>query len=369
MRLYSTCLRGQAPLGATVAEESCQWGQAPFYTLLVRTPILATLLAAAALGAFATAQSPTARHNRVIALLEQHQPVFGLYAPSNRRPGPPGAARPATPDMPAKSPAELAREAAGYKLSDFVFDGSMEGDFDKAFPPFVEFARGLMQAGVVARSPVVHLTHPMIVKAPEIAPNPAAAAANIAKQLNQGVSGVMLVTVETAEEARQGIAAMRFVSKGGTRPDGDVGGAPAVWGLSEAEYRRKADLWPLNRDGELINWTIVESKKGLENLSEIARVPGVGVLWPGAGTLRRVFSTTGANGERVVDEAAWEAAIQQVLAACKTNTLACGFPAGPHDIDKRMAEGFSVFVMNWGDAGFKTIEAGRKRAGRTDTSH
>ena len=254
----------------------------------MRNLTIATACSTLLIGAFAAAQTPDARHNRVIELLEQKRPVFGLYAPSNARPGgPPGAARPATPSAPAKSPAELAREAAAYKLSDFVFDGSMEGDFDKAFLVFVEFAKGLAGAGVVARAPVVHLTHPMIVKAPEIAPDPKAAAANIGKQLNQGVSGVMLVTVESAEEARQGIAAMRFASHGGTRPDGDVGSAPTVWGMSETEYRRKADLWPLNRDGELINWTIVESKEGLAHLREIAAVPGIGVLWPGAGTLRR----------------------------------------------------------------------------------
>jgi 4-hydroxy-2-oxoheptanedioate aldolase len=244
----------------------------------------------------------------------------------------------------------------------------MEGDFDQAFPTFVEFANGLTQAGVVARTPHVHLTHPMIVKAPEIAPNPAAAAVSIGKQLNQGVSGVMLVTVETAEEARQGIAAMRFTSKGGTRPEGDVGRAPAVWGLSEAEYRAKADLWPLNPNGELVNWTIVESKKGLEHLRVIAAVPGIGVLWPGAGTLRRVFTTTSPSGERVFDEAGWEAAIQQVLATCKEFKIACGFPASANDIGLRMSQGFTVFVMNWGDAGFKAVEAGRKIAGRVDTS-
>jgi 4-hydroxy-2-oxoheptanedioate aldolase len=318
-------------------------------------------------GGFVSAQAPATRHNRVIALLEQKQPVFGVYAPSNRRPGGPGGAA-AAPAAPMRTPAELAREAASYRLSDFVFDGSMEGDFDTAFPTFVEFAKGLMQAGVIARTPSVHLTHPMIVKAPEIAPDPKAAAANIARQLNQGVSGVMLVTVETAEEARQGIAAMRFVSKGGTRPEGDLGIAPAVWGLSAAEYRRTADLWPLNPDGELINWTIVESRKGLENLREIAAVPGIGVLWPGAGTLRRVFTTTGADGKRVLDEAAWEQAIQQVLAACKANRLACGFPASAADIATRMAQGFNVFVMNWGDAGFTAVEIGRKAAGRADTS-
>lgn len=324
------------------------------------------LVSVVALGGFVAAQ-PKARHNKVIGLLENKQPVFGLYAPSNRRfPGPPGSA-PATPPPPQKSPAELAQEAAGYKLSDFVFDGSMEGGMDRAYPAFAEFSKALAGAGILAKQPYLHLTHPMIVKTPELRPDLAGTQAAIGRQLNLGVSGVMLVTVETAAEARAGIAAMRFKSKGGVRPD-DVGNAPAVWGMSEAEYRKKADVWPLNPEGELINWTIVESKTGLANLKEIAAVPGIGVLWPGAGTLRGVFSTTGADGKRVLDEAAWENAIQSVLAACKANKIACGFPANVTDIETRMKQGFNVFVMNWGDAGFKTVEMGRKIAGRTDTT-
>jgi 4-hydroxy-2-oxoheptanedioate aldolase len=140
--------------------------------------------------------------------------------------------------------------------------------------------------------------------------------------------------------------------------------APAHWRMSEAEYRRKADVWPLNPEGELINWTIVESKEGLAHVREIAAVKGIGVLWPGAGTLRQVFSSTNAAGERVLDEAAWEQAIQQVLAACKEFEVACGFPANANDIELRMKQGFSVFVMNWGDAGFKAVDVGRKAAGR-----
>ncbi|MGE0812437.1 MAG: aldolase/citrate lyase family protein [Vicinamibacterales bacterium] len=334
------------------------------------TVVLSSVLAA---GGFVAAQTPKARHNKVIALLEAGQPVFGLYAPSNRRfpGGPPGAGRPAgapaQPEAPAKTPADLAREAVAYKLSDFVFDGSMEGNFERAYPAFADFSKALSGAGIIARSPSLHLTHPMIVKSPELRPDLAATQAAIGKQLDLGVSGIMLVTVETAEEARAGIAAMRFKAKGGVRPDA-VGGAPAVWGMSEADYRRKADVWPLNPEGELINWTIVESKKGLANLKEIAAVPGIGVLWPGAGTLRGVFSTTGADGKRVLDEAAWENAIQSVLAACKANKLACGFPANAADIETRMKQGFNVFVMNWGDQGFKTVEMGRKLAGRTDTT-
>ena len=32
----------------------------------------------------------------------------------------------------------------------------------------------------------------------------------------------------------------------------------------------------------------------------------------------------------------------------------------PNDIEMRMKQGFSVFVMNWGDPGFKAIEIGRR---------
>src|SRR5690606_23178669 len=128
-------------------------------------------------------------------------------------------------------------------------------------------------------------------------PDPSLATANIARQLNLGVSTVVFVDVKSAEEVKTGLAAMRFASQGGTRPD-DVGAAPAFWGMSEAEYRTKADLWPLNPRGELVNWTIVESKEGLERVREIAAVKGIGVLFPGAGTLRRVFTTTDANGQR-----------------------------------------------------------------------
>ncbi|HEY7567363.1 MAG TPA: aldolase/citrate lyase family protein, partial [Gemmatimonadaceae bacterium] len=185
----------------------------------------------------------------------------------------------------------------------------------------------------------------------------------ISRQLNLGVSGIVFVTVESADEVKAGLAAMRFKSNGGTRPD-DVGNAPAIWGMSEKEYREKADLWPLNPNGELVNFTIVESKAGLAKVREIAAVKGIGVLFPGAGTLRGVFSTTDANGQRVLDEKGWEGAIQQVLAACKEFNVPCGYPANANDIEMRMQQGFSVFVIGWGEQGFRAVDIGRKVAGR-----
>ena len=74
--------------------------------------------------------------------------------------------------------------------------------------------------------------------------------------------------------------------------------------------------------------------------------------------------TVEAAGKRVFDEAGWESAIQSVLAACKEFNVACGYPAGLGDIELRMKQGFSVFVIGWGENGFKTVELGRRVAGR-----
>jgi len=322
------------------------------------------MLSATATLALGLIPSPAAhaqqRLNPVIDLVAAGKPVFGLYAPANRR------ARPGQPTPPAdsmKTMAQLAGEALAYKKLDYVFEGTMEYNFEQSFPPFTEFAKAMHDGGALAKGKTPRFTHPMFVKTMEIAPDPAAATARIGRQLNEGVNGIVFVDVLNAAELKQGIAALRFKSKGGTRSD-DVGNAPARWGMSEKEYKEKADLWPLNPKGELYNFTIVESKEGLAHIREIAAVPGVGVLFPGAGTLRGVFTTTDANGQRKFDEAAWEAAIQSVLSACKEFKVPCGYPAGAPDIEKRMKEGFSVFVIGWGEQGFKAVDLGRAASGR-----
>jgi 4-hydroxy-2-oxoheptanedioate aldolase len=311
----------------------------------------------------ATLASQSGPHlNGVVDLLAAHKPVFGVYGPRNPR-ARPGATAPDTTRL--KTPAELAKDALGYTTADYIFDGSMEGDFDHAFPAFSEFAKGIAEGsgGMIQKSGVARFHHPLIVKTHEIAPDPAKAVQHIGAQLDLGVSGVVFVGVESPEEVKTGLAAMRFKSRGGARSD-NVGNAPAYWGMSEKEYRAKADVWPLDPKGELVNFTIVESKAGLARVREIAAVKGIGVLFPGAGTLRGVFTTTDANGQRVFDEKGWEAAIQQVLAACKEFNVPCGYPATANDIEARMQQGFSVFVINWGEQGFKAVDIGRRVGNR-----
>jgi 4-hydroxy-2-oxoheptanedioate aldolase len=320
------------------------------------------ILVSFVVGSFCIAGQAQTRHrlNPMIDLLEQKKPQFGVYWPGNpqgRRGGPPPA------DAVMKPPSEWAREALAYRNADFLFNGSMEGGVDRAIGGVTDFVKAAADAGALTKTPFPRFAHPLMVKTPKIAPDTAAAVQNIGRELNLGVSGIMFVETESADEVRAGIAAMRFKSRGGTRSN-EVGMAPSIWGMSEQEYKQKADLWPLNPDGELVNWTIVESKEGLAHVREIAQVKGIGVLWPGAGTLRGVFSTTNAAGERVLDQAGWENAIQTVLSACKEFHVPCGFPATPADIEMRMKQGFSVFVMNWGDAGFKAVDLGRAASGR-----
>ena len=311
------------------------------------------------------------RHlNPMIDLLAEGKPVFGLATPSARGGGggPRGAsgaapASAATP-APARTPLDFAKDTLAHPEADYFFNGNMERSVDPAIESFTQYADALVEAGAITKSPYHRLLAPLSVKTPKISTDPAKAIENISRQLNAGVTSISFVHVDTAPELEQGIAAMRFKSKGGTRPD-DIGQAPKYWGVSEQEYRERADVWPLNPNGELVAWAIIETKEGIANVRQIAQVKGLGVLIPGAGTLRGVFSKTDANGQQVPDEQAREAAIQQILAACKEFKVPCGYPASATDIEMRMKQGFSVFIIQaFNENGFKAVEIGRQAAGR-----
>jgi len=368
----------------------------------MRARALIGLLSVVIAGVSVAGQS--GRHlNPMVDLLIAKKAVFGVAIPTastgggNRgggRAGAPGAQTaagapttppaPATPPTPPKTPVELAKDAIAYRNADYFFTGSMERNVDgpgrnggpSPLAAFTEFQDALLTLGPVDKKPYPHLLVPVNAKtinisSPDTPADPAKYVTNIGKQLNAGIMTLSFVEVDSAEELRQGIAAMRFASKGGKRAE-DVGNAPKYWGLSEKDYRKKADVWPLSSDGELVVWAIVETPEGLKNVREIAQVKGLGVLVPGAGTLGGVFRKVDADGKPVLDangrgmrdDVAWEAAIQKVLAACKEFNVPCGYPATPTDIEMRMKQGFSVFVMNWGDPGFQAIELGKKAAGR-----
>ncbi len=347
----------------------------------MRAHVTVSLLSTAFLGVVAFGGSvagQSGRHlNPQIDLLAAKKPIFGLGVPSARGGGPgrgarggdpAAAAQPPAPQPPPKTPLELAKDAIAHPEADFFFSGGMERNIDASLPNFLSMMDAIVEAGGIATSPYKKLLVPINVKTPNISSpdrpaDPAVYIPNISKQLNAGVTTISFVEVDTAEELRQGIAAMRFKSKGGTRPD-DVGPAPKYWGLSEGEYRKKADVWPLSADGELVVWAIIETHEGLANVREIAQVKGLSVIAAGAGTLGGVFSTT-VDGKRVRDDVAWEAAIQKILSACKEFKVPCAYPVGENDIETRMGQGFSVAILqSFNDAAFRTVAKGRQLSGR-----
>ena len=343
----------------------------------MRAHVTVGLVSTAFLGAVVlggTVAGQSGRHlNPQIDLLAAKKPIFGLGVPSARGGGPGrgAAADPATPPPPpppTKTPLEMAKDAIAHPEADYFFFGGMERGVDNQLPTFTTLMDAIVEAGGIATAPYKRLLVPINVKTPNISSaerpaDPAVYVANISKQLNVGVTTISFVEVDSAEELRQGIAAMRFKSKGGTRPD-DIGQAPKYWGLSEPEYRRKADVWPLNPEGELVVWAIVETKEGLANLREIAQVPGLAVIAAGAGSLGGVFSTT-VDGKRVRDNEAWEAAIQKILATCKEFKKPCAYPVSENDIETRMQQGYDVAILqSFNDAAFRAVAKGRQLAGR-----
>jgi 2-keto-3-deoxy-L-rhamnonate aldolase RhmA len=262
--------------------------------------------------------------------------------------------------------------ALTHREEDYLFSGNFESGVDKPMPAFTELMKGLSANGVLTKSPTPRMM-PIMLKAPKVGCDMKKAVENIDRELGIGAAGLMFPHTASAKELQAGLAAMRFKSKGGTRPD-DTGMAPSIWGLTPQQYKDKADLSSLNPNGELVNFTIVEDKDGLAHVREIAAVKGIGVLWPGAGTLGGVFWKDDGQGNWVRDDEAWEKAIQQVLAACKEFNVPCGYPSSTWDdprggMDKRMKQGFSVFVSGWADAGFSAINQGRKASGRTETTN
>ncbi len=326
----------------------------------------------AVLGVSITGQQNT-HLNPMVDLLIAKKAIFGVAVPSvGRGGGNRGGAATTTPPpapVPPKAPADLAKDALAHPEADYFFTSSMERNIDAGSASMTAFQDALAELGNVRTTPSPRLLVPINSKATNISradmpADPANYVTNISRQLNVGVSSFAFVEVDSAEELRLGIAAMRFASKGGTRPQ-DVGNAPKYWGLSEAEYRRKADVWPLNPEGELVVWAIIETKEGLANIREIAQVPGLSVMVPGAGTLGGVFSSTNAEGRRVRDDAAWETAIQLVLSTCKEFKLACGYPVSEADIETRMQQGFSVGILqSFNDSAFRAVAKGRQLSGR-----
>lgn len=166
--------------------------------------------------------------------------------------------------------------------------------------------------------------------------------------LDAGPMGILVPHVETVDQALAAVRACRYAQPNGSpyyEPNGLRGvgyGWPAKqWGLTGTEYAERADLWPLNPRGELLLWIMIETQQAVDNIREIARVPGIGGLFVGPTDLS--YSMGVPRGSPEV-----EAAIAKVLAAAREAKVPCG--TFDPQVGKRLQQGFQ-FVAAGSDEG------------------
>ena len=172
---------------------------------------------------------------------------------------------------------------------------------------------------------------------------------SFAKQaLDRGVYGVVWPHIGDADQAYNAVSSCRYArpkSAASYEPAGVRGDGPAsacrYWGLTQQEYYAKADVWPLDPNGELLVCIMCESVRGLTNLDDILeRVPGIGCVLIGEGDLSQELGFP-----RQYDHPHVKEAMDHVLATCKKHNVPVGHPhvtAG--NVERVLAEGYRLLV-------------------------
>jgi 2-keto-3-deoxy-L-rhamnonate aldolase RhmA len=83
---------------------------------------------------------------------------------------------------------------------------------------------------------------------------------------------------------------------------------------------------------------IIEEKRAVEQIEEIAAVPGIDIIFIGTSDLSYSYGLRGRQ-----DNPELQAAIRRVVAAARKNGIPVGRPALAGEIPRLMKEGFSVF--------------------------
>ena len=146
-----------------------------------------------------------------------------------------------------------------------------------------EFMRGLVDAGP---TPSGHRTPTVIVVLPLLGLDEETVRAGgwmVEQALAQGVHGLHLARARDPEAVKRFVQAARYpIHKQaidtvgeGLRGWGSHTFAAWVWGLKHEEYLRKADVWPLNPDGEILLGVKIEDQQALANTEATLAVPGL----------------------------------------------------------------------------------------------
>jgi 4-hydroxy-2-oxoheptanedioate aldolase len=225
-------------------------------------------------------QTPTPKHiNRAIELLAEGQPIY--YTGSHS--GTVGTFEQG------KQDAQTWADYISYDMEAAPYD----------IAGLYAYMQGLAAGGPTRTG---HKTPPVIVNIPARGTDEATVRANawmFEQVLATGVHGILLCHATTAGAVRAMVEAVRYPNREqgvgheglqeGRRGAHGAAMAAKIWGVSPQEYMQKADVWPLNPNGELLLGVKIEDKFGYRNTAEIVKVPGIAFGEGGPGDMGLSF--------------------------------------------------------------------------------
>ncbi len=287
------------------------------------------------------------RINRAIELLESGQPVY--Y--SGVRGG-----------LSYESGTAHRDTWADYLMVDFE-----HGSFDLV--GLSAFMRGLVDAGTTRSG---HRTPAVICTIPTDGTDENVMRANawmVKQVLARGVHGILLCHAETPGAVQVFVESSRYPVHSigvsdepnaltqGRRGAGGQSMAAEIWGISPQEYVQKADVWPLNPDGEIMLGLKIENRRALANAEASAAVPGIAFAEWGPGDMG--MSLGHADAHDPPFPPAMSAARARVKAACDASNVFFLNGVRPNDVVERIDEGVMV-----GSATEEAARIGREYTGR-----
>ena len=285
-----------------------------------------------------TSTASAQRLNKLIEMFENDEPAFGVLSFDYSL--------------------ENARSLATSGL-DFVFIDMEHAPFDveklRQFLLGMTNKREILEKGNLQPNVVPLVRIPAAGGAEELI-------AQTKQVLDVGVFGVFFPAIHTREQAELAVSATRYPQYNGVddfEPAGLRGRNPsnAAWYWGIQDYHAKADVWPLDPQGELLSMMFIESAEGVENIDEIISVPGLGGIFIGPSDLSTSMGYTSPAAPPV------EEAIQTVLQACLDNDVPCAITTGAGSVQERIEQGFS-FVTVGADGGLNAGAANALRLGR-----
>ena len=224
----------------------------------------------------------------------------------------------------------------------------------------------MLSRGQIASSgSVAPAVTPMV----RIPPNGGEMAQWHAKQaLDLGVYGVVWPHVSSVEQAYNAVAACRYprldsaplYEPAGIRGDGPRH-AVRYWGLSQQDYYRKADVWPLAPDGEIFVILMIEDTAGIENLADMLdNVPGIGAVLIGEGDLSQELGFP-----RQYDHPEVRDAMAKIVDTCRSRDVVVGHPhVDAGNVERVLEEGYR-FLMAAPATSYAGLDKGLELSGRS----